>query len=114
MIFSTGMFISAAGEYKCWLNALIQNLETSGFFFSLTSSKVNHFDLKHFKLKHTGTFKSSQISGNEWDLNCIVVDCVMLQPSPSWIWGGGRVGTQNIVKKERQAGIPVLWVCMVI
>ena len=87
------------------------------FFFSLISSKINHFDLKHFKLKHTGTFKSSQIAGNEWDLNCIVVDCVMLQPSPSWIWGGGgggggRVGTQNIVKKERRAGIPVLWVCM--
>ena len=64
MIFSTGMFISAAGEYKRWLNALIQNLETSGFFFfSLTSSKINHFDLKRFKLKHTGTFKSSQIAG---------------------------------------------------
>ena len=29
MIFSTGMFISAAGEYKCWLNAF----KTSGFFF---------------------------------------------------------------------------------
>lgn len=84
MIFSTGMFISAAGEYKWWLNALIQNLETSGFFFSLTSSKINHFDLKHFKLKHTGTFKSSQIAGNEWDLNCIVVNCVMLQPNPEY------------------------------
>ena len=36
MIFSTGMFISAAGEYKCWLNALIQNLETTGFFFFFT------------------------------------------------------------------------------
>ena len=35
------------------------------FFFSLTSSKINHFDLKHFTLKHTGTFKSSQIAGNE-------------------------------------------------
>ena len=82
-----------------------------GFFFSLTSSKINHFDLKHFKLKHTSTFKSSQIAGNEWDLNCIVVDCVMLQRSPSWIRRGG-LGTQNTVKKERQAGVPLLWVCV--
>ena len=100
MIFSTGMFISAAGEYKCWLNALIQNLETVGFFFSLTSSKINHFDLKHFKLKHTGTFKSSQIAGNEWDLNCIVVDCVMLQRSPSWIRRGG-VGNPEYCEKRK-------------
>ena len=101
MIFSTGMFISAAGEYKCWLNALIQNLETSGFFFSLTSSKINHFDLKHFKLKHTGTFKSLQIAGNEWDLNCIVVDCVMLQRSPSWIRRGGWEPRILWKKKDR-------------
>ena len=101
MIFSTGMFISAAGEYKCWSNALIQNLETSVFFFSLTSSKINHFDLKHFKLKHTGTFKSSQIAGNEWDLNCTVVDCVMLQPSPSWIWGGGGSGNPEYCEKRK-------------
>ena len=98
MIFSTGMFISAAGEYKCWLNAF----KTSGFFFfSLTSSKINHFDLKHFTLKHTGTFKSSQIAGNEWDLNCIVVDCVMLQPSPSWIWGGGESGNPEYCEKRK-------------
>ena len=70
------------------------------FFFSLTSSKINHFDLKHFKLKHTGTFKSSQIAGNEWDLNCIVVGCVMLQPSPSWIRRGGGWEPRILWKKK--------------
>lgn len=75
--------------------------KTVGFFFSLTSSKINHFDLKHFKLKHTSTFKSSQISGNEWDLNCIVVDCVMLQRSPSWIRRGGGVGNPEYCEKRK-------------
>ena len=46
MIFSTGMFISAAGEYKWWLNALIQNLETSGFFFFTYKFKNKSFWFK--------------------------------------------------------------------
>ena len=96
MIFSTGMFISAAGECKCCYIFFIQNLETSPFF--------NHkFKYKSVLIKAYILTSTLQIDGNNWDFQwhcnqlCDVAGITFF--GGVWVWP--CIATQKIVWKER-------------